>query len=231
MKNIPDKSIDMILCDLPYGVTACKWDVVIPFEPLWEQYKRIIKDRGCIALFGSEPFSSHLRMSNIKNYKYDWIWEKTRSTGFFTAKKRPMKIHENISIFNSENYYPIKTKADENKIDKRKTLNPTYSPYLKVFKQRVKDSGYRFPNSIIKFSSIFQKGQHESQKPVALYRWLLSNYAKPNDKIIDTHSGSGSLACACHLEKFDFLAIEKDADYYKSSVERLETLRSQGRLF
>ena len=99
MKNIPDKSVDMILCDLPYGTTACKWDVVIPFEPLWDNYKRIIKDRGCIALFGSEPFSSHLRMSNIKDYKYDWIWKKSKGTNFQLAFKNPLKIHENISIF------------------------------------------------------------------------------------------------------------------------------------
>lgn len=101
MKIIPDKSIDMILCDLPYGTTACKWDVIIPFEPLWEQYKRIIKDHGCVALFGSEPFSSYLRMSNIKGFKYDWIWEKECGVGFQIAKYRPMQKHEIISIFSS----------------------------------------------------------------------------------------------------------------------------------
>lgn len=106
MKDIPDKSIDMILCDLPYGTTACKWDVVIPFEPLWEQYKRIIKDRGAIVLFGSEPFSSYLRMSNIKDYKYDWIWDKVTAKGHLVAKKRPMQQSENISVFKGLNYYP-----------------------------------------------------------------------------------------------------------------------------
>ena len=107
MKNIPDKSVDMILCDLPYGTTACKWDVVIPFEPLWKEYKRVIKDRGCIALFGSEPFSSYLRMSNIKDYKYDWIWDKERGSNPLLANKQPMKSHEIISIFNSGIYYPV----------------------------------------------------------------------------------------------------------------------------
>lgn len=105
MKDIPDGSVDMILCDLPYGTTACKWDVVIPFEPLWEQYKRIIKDRGAIVLFGSEPFSSYLRMSNIKQYKYDWIWEKDKPSNFALANKQPMRYHENIIIFNSKVYY------------------------------------------------------------------------------------------------------------------------------
>ena len=106
MKDIPDGSIDMILCDLPYGTTACKWDVVIPFEPLWEQYKRIIKDRGAIVLFGSEPFSSYLRMSNIKQYKYDWVWKKNAGSNFAQVKYQPMKEHEMVCVFNSGFYYP-----------------------------------------------------------------------------------------------------------------------------
>ena len=120
MKDIPDKSIDMILCDLPYGSTKCKWDIIIPFEPLWEQYERIIKDNGVIVLFGSEPFSSYLRMSNIKLYKYDWIWRKARPNGFLNAKKMPMKAHETISVFykKSNKYFPqgliLKDKQNRN---------------------------------------------------------------------------------------------------------------------
>ena len=105
MKDIPDKSIDCIICDLPYGTTACKWDTVIPFEPLWEQYNRIIKDNGAVVLFGSEPFSSALRMSNIKNFKYDWIWEKHKPSNFALAKKQPMKYHETISVFYKKTMY------------------------------------------------------------------------------------------------------------------------------
>ena len=113
MKDIPDGSVDMILCDLPYGTTACKWDSVIPFEPLWEQYKRIIKDRGAIVLFGSEPFSSYLRMSNIKQYKYDWVWSKNQPSGIATAKYMPMKNHEMVSVFSNSKtiYYPQKVKS------------------------------------------------------------------------------------------------------------------------
>ena len=123
MKKIADKSIDMILCDLPYGTTACKWDTVIPFEPLWEQYKRIIKDNGAVVLFGSEPFSSYLRLSNIKDYKYDWIWNKKKPGNIFLAKYQPMKTHEIISIFNAKNYYPIKRLRDKIKQSKKaKTL-------------------------------------------------------------------------------------------------------------
>src|SRR5574344_1944402 len=120
MKDIPDKSVDMILCDLPYGTTVCKWDVIIPFEPLWEQYKRIIKDRGAIVLFGSEPFSSKLRMSNLKMYKYDWIWNKKKAGNIFLAKYQPMKIHENIMIFGKGKiaYYPIMVERDKIKKSK-----------------------------------------------------------------------------------------------------------------
>ena len=120
MKDIPDKSIDMILCDLPYGTTACKWDVVIPFEPLWEQYKRIIKDRGAIVLFGSEPFSSYLRMSNIKQYKYDWVWIKDRSGGAVTANIKPLSCIENISVFYEQQptYNPIMTERSEKELSK-----------------------------------------------------------------------------------------------------------------
>lgn len=223
MKNIPDKSIDMILCDLPYGTTACKWDVVIPFEPLWKEYKRIIKDRGCIALFGSEPFSSYLRMSNIKNYKYDIIWEKTRPTGFFIAKKQIMKIHENISVFYKEQttYNPIKTKADESKIDKRKTLNPTYNPYLRVIKNRVKDDGYRYPTSILKFKSVSQKGQHESQKPVDLLEYLIKTYSNPEETILDNCMGSGSTGVACINTNRNFIGIEKDKTYFNIAEKRI----------
>ena len=120
MKDIPDKSIDMILCDLPYGTTACKWDIIIPFEPLWEQYNRIIKDNRAIVLFGSEPFSSQLRMSKLKMYKYDWVWNKKKAGNIFLAKYQPMKIHENIIIFGKgkTTYYPIMVERDKIKKSK-----------------------------------------------------------------------------------------------------------------
>ena len=151
MKRIPDGSVDMILCDLPYGTTACKWDNVIPFEPLWEQYERVIKDNGAIVLFGSEPFSSRLRMSNIKNYKYDWIWEKEQGANFMLCKYQPYKVHEIISVF---------SKA-------RHTYNPQMTdgkPYISgkgtsgditgnVIKTQTKNNGTRYPRSIQKFNT------------------------------------------------------------------------------
>ena len=224
MKRIADKSVDLILCDLPYGTTACKWDTIIPFEPLWEQYKRVIKDNGAIVLTASQPFTSALIMSNINMFKYEWIWQKSRPTGFFTAKKMPMKIHENILLFykNQPTYNPIKTKADENKIDKRKTLNPTYSPYLGVKKERVVDSGFRFPLSIQQFPSISQQGQHPTQKPVALFEYLIKTYTNENEIVLDNCAGSGTTMIACINTNRKYIGFEMDKGYYDIIMKRIE---------
>jgi len=224
--KIPNNSIDLILTDPPYGTTACKWDSIIPFEPMWKELKRIIKDNGCIALFGSEPFSSSLRISNIKWFRYDWVWEKTRPTGFFLAKKQPLKIHENISIFYKKQcfYNPIKKKADEKKIDKRKTFNPTSNPYLGgIIKNRTKDDGTRFPLSIQKFSSISQKGQHPTQKPVALLEYLIKTYTIENDRVLDFTMGSGSTGVACKNLNRNFIGIELDKEYFKIAENRINS--------
>lgn len=204
MQNIPDKSIDCIICDLPYGTTACKWDTIIPFDELWAQYKRIIKDNGAIVLFGSQPFTSALVMSNPKWFKYEIIWKKTRPTGFFTAKNMVMKIHENILLFskNKSTYNPIMTEADPSKIDKRKTFKPTFSPYLNVKKGRVKDSGLRYPISVQEFNSISEKGQHPTQKPLELIEYLVKTYTNENVKC-DWCCGSGeveSLTIDCDIQ-------------------------------
>ena len=224
MKDVPDRSIDMILCDLPYGVTACKWDTVIPFEPLWEQYNRIIKDNGAIVLFGSEPFSSALVMSNVKNFRYELIWEKTRPTGFFTAKKQPMKIHENICVFykKTTTYNPIKTKAPKGKIDKRKTLNPTINPYLGgIKKDRVKDSGMRYPTTVQKFASISKKGQHPTQKPILLMEYLIRTYSNSGDLILDNCAGSGTTGIACLNLKRNYIMMEQEEKYYQIIENRI----------
>lgn len=223
MKNIPDKSVDMILCDLPYGTTACKWDTIILFEPLWEQYRRVIKDNGAIVLTASQPFTSALVMSNIKMFKYEWIWEKTRPTGFFTAKKMPMKIHENILVFykNQPTYNPEKIKAEESKIDKRKTLNPTYSPYLGVKKERVRDSGMRYPLTIQTFNSVSEKGQHPTQKPVALFEYLIKTYTNEGDLVLDNCAGSGTTGVACRNTNRNYILMEKEPEYIEIINKRL----------
>ena len=224
LPSFSEKSIDMILCDLPYGTTACKWDIVIPFEPLWKEYKRIIKDNGAIVLMASQPFTSALVMSNVKMFKYEWIWEKTRPTGFFTAKKIPMKIHENILVFykNQPTYNPAKVKAEYNKIDKRKTLNPTHNPYLGVKKERVRDGGMRFPLTIQKFNSISKKGQHPTQKPVALFEYLIKTYTNEGDLVLDNCAGSGTTGVACKRLKRNYILIEKEEEYCKIAKKRIK---------
>ena len=230
MKGIPDKSIDMILCDLPYGTTACKWDVVIPLEPLWEQYGRIIKDNGAIVLFGSEPFSSYLRMSNIKQYKYDWVWDKKHSTNFMLAKKQPLKYHENIIIFNSKIYYPIKTKRAKDK---------DYSGSRNEFKNnnivsKVKDTTknlrtHLYPKSIIEEHS--QKAEcnninrvHPTQKPVALLEYLIKTYTQENEIVLDNCMGSGTTAIACINTNRNYIGFEMDKHYCDIANERIESV-------
>ena len=223
-----DKSIDMVLCDMPYGRTACKQDTIIPFEPLWVQYKRVIKDNGAIVLTASQPFTSMLVMSNLKMFKYEWIWKKTRPTGFFTAKKIPMKIHENIIVFyyKQPTYNPIKIDAPPEKIDRRKTLNPTYSPYLGVRKERVADNGERYPITIQEFASISQKGQHPTQKPIALFEYLIKTYTNEGDIVLDNCIGSGTTAIACRHLKHHYVGYEISKEYCKIAEQRLEEERT-----
>lgn len=159
MAQIDDESIDMILCDLPYGTTQCSWDVVIPFEPLWEEYKRIIKDNGAILLFGMEPFSSYLRLSNIEMFKYDWIWDKVKGTGFLNAKIQPMRNHEIISVFYKKQckYYPQMTENHERKVSLKRRNQPQTAVYGKTDKVTYYDSTQRYPRSIQAFSTDTQK--------------------------------------------------------------------------
>ena len=235
MKSIPDKSIDMILCDLPYGTTACKWDVVIPFEPLWKEYKRIIKDRGCIALFGSEPFSSHLRMSNIKKFKYDLIWKKNFSGGFATANKRPMSFHENISIFyktqpiyNSQKIpYRDSVKKrfkDGEKVKAGKGTNIVYGGLNYNGNSEIKLREGKHPESILEFNVVPNCNgirQHPTQKPVDLLSWLILAYTLENGTVLDNCMGSGSTGVACVNTNRNFIGIEKDDKYFEIAKNRI----------
>ena len=222
MKDIPDKSIDMILCDLPYGTTACKWDIIIPFEPLWEQYKRIIKDRGAIVLFGSEPFSSYLRMSNIKQFKYDWIWDKVRPSGFQIAKYNPMKRHEIISVFqDGSNWYPQKEKRD--KPVKGRVCSSSDSSPLKYNDGKVRVYDEKNPQSIIVFSKQSDgKYIHPTQKPVALLEYLIKTYTLEGETVLDNCMGSGSTGVACLNTNRNFIGIEKDDKYFEIAKKRIE---------
>lgn len=235
MKEIPDKCIDAIICDLPYGTTACSWDVVIPFDKLWEQYKRIRKNNTPIVLFGSEPFSTYLRMSNIKEYKYDWIWEKSISTGNMNCNKMPLKSHEIISIFykNLPMYNPQMTKGKpyvDNRINLGRQKSDLYGSFIS-HTNKIENKGTRYPRSVIKFNNGNNKNIHPTQKPVALLEYLIKTYSNEGDLILDNCSGSGSTAIAAYNTKRNFICIEKDKDYYEKSVERLDIARSQLRLF
>ena len=223
MKDIPNGSIDAIITDPPYQTTACKWDIMIPFDLMWEQLNRIIKPNGAIVLFGSEPFSSSLRMSNIKNYKYDWVWEKSRKTGHLQAKKRPMSKHELVHIF----YKKQPTYNPQGVIDcdivKKNTKGRIKSEvYGKVpnKKEHIQKST-NYPNMIIKFSSEHNVGTHPTQKPVALMEYLIKTYTNEGETVLDFTMGSGTTGVACVNTNRKFIGIEKDDKYFEIAKNRI----------
>ena len=231
MKDIPDKSIDCIICDLPYGTTECVWDSIIPFDKLWEQYKRIRKDNTPIVLFGSEPFSTYLRMSNIKEYRYDWIWVKNNSTGVGNCNKMPMKNNELISCFYKKlpRFIPQGLKLFNKKITRGSSAE-----YMGN-KTGIKGGQYiqkytNYPRTVLNgFKS--EVGLHPTQKPLALLEYLIKTYSNEGDLILDNCSGSGTTAIACHRTNRKFICIEKDENYYNLSVERLKREKMKRKLF
>lgn len=220
---IEDKSIDAIICDLPYGTTACKWDSILPFEKLWEHYNRVIKDNGVIILFGREPFSSKVRLSNEFNYRYDWIWEKSKATNFLFAKQMPLIAHEDIMIFYKKlpTYNPQKTKG---------------KPYNKGFEKRneieavgkigngnliINESGERNPRSVIYFRTAESEGKlHPTQKPIELIEYLIKTYTNEGDMVLDNTMGSGTTNLACIKLNRKSIGIEKEKQYYDVAVRR-----------
>jgi site-specific DNA-methyltransferase (adenine-specific) len=239
MKNIKDQSVDMILCDLPYGTTACKWDTVIPFEPLWEQYERIIKKNGVIVLFGSEPFSSKLRMSNLKLFKYDWIWQKSKSQHFAQAPYRPMTEHETISVFSNGGtaknakirmvYNPQGT-VDCNIKCKGKKANHSAHRMRKSDQQEYVQTKTNYPKTIIQFKSC-GKPIHPTQKPVALLEYLIKTYTQENELVLDNCMGSGSTGIACLNTNRRFIGMELDEEYFSIAENRIEKHQCQLTLF
>ena len=225
MKKIPDESIDMILCDLPYGTTKCKWDVVIPFDKLWEQYNRVIKDSGAIVLFGSEPFSSTLRLSNLKMYKYDWYWKKERPTNIFQVKRRPAKYCETISVFYKKQCTYNETKvASSGRVVKN---NPKGSHSITTALNQIKvtpykDDGTRHPCEILEFKRDVQTCRlHPTQKPVALLEYLIKTYTNEGEIVLDNCMGSGSTGVACVNANRNFIGIELDENYFNIAKERI----------
>jgi len=233
MKLIPDKSVDMILCDLPYGTTACKWDTIIPFEPLWEQYKRIIKDNGAIVLTASQPFTSALVMSNIKMFKYEWVWLKNRITGFANAKKQPLRNYEDVLVFSKErtNYFPqkliridkkckngksvggesLRTSIDDSK--NKGSLRTEGKEYIQEF------TGY--PKQTLTDIKEDAEKLHPTQKPVALFEYLINTYTNEGDLVLDNCAGSGTTGVACKNLNRNYILIEKEPEYIKIINKRL----------
>ncbi len=270
INNISDKSIDMILCDLPYGTTKCKWDIVIPFNDyvvvevkkkqkmfykkdfllwcyqqgetdynsaatyfeenksigLWTQYKRVIKDNGVIILFGKQPFTSDLINSNREMFRYELIWEKTRAGNNMQVKNQPSAIHENIEVFYKEQpvYNDLKFKVDEKYIDKRKSIRDSFyksEHYTGVMKRKA-DDGWRHPQSILPFNSVWHAGMHPTEKPVELFEWLIKSYTNENALVLDNCIGSGTTAIACINTNRNFIGFEKNKEYYNMCVKRIE---------
>ena len=220
LPKISDKSVDIVLTDPPYGTTACKWDSVIPFSLMWLNLKRIIKDNGCIALFGSEPFSSFLRTSNIKWFKYDWYWNKKQGTGFLSAKYQPLKNIEQILIFYKKTplYNPQFTKGKPYKIKQGGVSKVYDNPDKEVI---TNNNGFRYPLTLIEFNRDKNK-LHPTQKPVNLLEYLIKTYTNENDTVLDFTMGSGSTGVACKNLNRKFIGIEKDQKYFNIAKDRIE---------
>ena len=241
MRELPDASVDMILCDLPYGTTACNWDSVLPFDELWREYCRIVKPNTAIVLCGAEPFSSALRMSNLTWFKYDWIWHKSRALGFTNAKNKPMNKHETISVFSSGTV--------ANRSDRRMPYYPqglvAYGKTVSGIKACKADEGggHRFarashkaehlqeftgyPTSVVEFPN---EGRtiHPTQKPVALFEYLIRTYTNPSEVVLDNTAGSGTTAVAAENAERRWICIERDEDYAAKAIERIRQHVSSG---
>ena len=226
MKDIVSGSVDMILTDPPYGTTACKWDSIIPLEPMWEQLKRVIKPNGVIVLFGQEPFSSKLRLSNEKMYKYDWYWEKERLTNIAQVKKRAGKTVENICVFYEKQplYNPQMTVYSgpkrTNKVKNGKMGLLTDSSAKKVVEYQ--DSGLRYPTQVLKYQrDILKSNLHPTQKPVALMEYLIKTYTNEGETVLDFTAGSFTTGVACVNSNRKFIGIEMDENYFSVGKKRI----------
>jgi len=233
MKRIPDGSIDMILCDLPYGTTYNEWDVRIPFEPLWEQYKRITKKNTAICLFSQMPFGAEIIMSNRKMFRYEWIWEKAKPTGFLNAKKAPMKCHENILVFYGAlpTYNPQKTKGKPYK--RRAGTIGGHGTYRENYYMRANDAsdGSRFPRDVVKCSqNIGAASFHPTQKPTALCEYLIRTYTNEGELVLDNCMGSGTTAVAAINTGRHYIGFEKERKYYDIAQKRITDATAQIRL-
>lgn len=224
MSQIPDNSIDMVLCDLPYGSTKNKWDLIIPFEPLWEQYWRICKPNAAIVLTAQAPFDKILAVSQLQNFRHEWIWEKSAGTGFLNAKRAPLKCHETVLVFGKKkvNYHPIMT---DGHIIKR--VKPSFASHGENYGKPVNirapyNSTQRYPRDVLKFAKDNRIGKpHPTQKPVALFEYLIRTYTSEGETILDNCAGSGTTAIAAENSGRKWICIEKDPKYYYKACSRV----------
>jgi len=221
MKDIPDESIDMILCDLPYGTTACKWDSIIPFEPLWEQYERAIKDNGAIVLFSRQPFTSQLINSNLKMYRYELIWQKEQATNFLYIKKQFGQVTENIEVFykHQPTYNPQMVKTNKPVKSNGGNSSRTYNNQTFIGSDEVRYEKY--PLNILTFKRD-KTGLHPTQKPVALFEYLIKTYTNEGELVLDNAMGSGTTGIACLNTNRRFIGIEKDDKYFEIASNRIK---------
>ena len=227
--SIKDQSIDLVLCDPPYGTTACKWDSVLPLDLMWKELERIVKPDKPIILFGSEPFSSVLRLSNLKNYKYDWYWQKEKPTNPMQLKNRPGKTIETISVFYKKqtNYFPVKTKHFGKLVKNKPSETATVGSLVTKNKLKVKpynDDGTRYPTQVLSFNrEVLTKIVHPTQKPVALLEYLIKTYSLEGETVLDFTMGSGSTGVACKNTNRSFIGIEKEKEYFDIAKQRILT--------
>ena len=228
MKEIPDGSIDMVLCDLPYGTTACKWDSVIPFEPLWEHYRRITKKNAAIVLTASQPFTSALVMSRAETFKYQWVWEKSKASNFLLAKKQPLKAHEDVLVFSfgTPPYLPQMAEGKPFKGDGRSKKGSEWDGVNSVPNptRRADNNGTRYPRTVQYFATAESEkvgALHPTQKPVALMEYLIRTYTKEGEVVLDNCMGSGTTGVACVNTGRNFIGIEKEGNYYAVSKQRI----------
>ena len=227
MDKIADKSVDMILCDLPYGTTACKWDSVIPFELLWKNYKRIIKDNSAIVLTASQPFTSALIMSNPKMFRYSWIWEKSMAGNFLNVKRQPFKKHEDVLVFSKlqTKYFPqmlLGVSYSDNRTHKKEENRSEIHGGGKLNGIiGYKNKTTRYPKSVIQFSNPNNNSLHPTQKPVSLMEYLIKTYTNEGETVLDNCMGSGSTGVACQNTNRHFIGIEQDKKYFDIAVKRV----------
>jgi site-specific DNA-methyltransferase (adenine-specific) len=231
MPLLPDKSIDMILCDLPYGTTACKWDTIIPFEPLWEQYRRLIKNGRVIVLTSCQPFTSLLITSNIKQFKYCWIWEKPQGVDPFMSTIRPLNNYEDICVFGGDKliYNPQKALGNPYVIHRDKSPRELGTTGTRLKPTMTANYGDRFPTRILRFNQ--ERGFHETQKPVALFEYLIRTYTNEGDTVLDNCIGSGTTGIAAKNTGRNYIGIELNSEHACLARKRIEAETAQMRMF